>query len=644
MHYIAVIVGTQAYHGTAPLTYAADTSLPPGTIVVVPLRHEQALGVVVGSNKKPGFPTKAILEVPPLPALPSHLLSLLQWMSGYYPSSLGVIAQHFLPKKLASSALTDQASDPKFSEIPLPQLTNDQQQALKQIGTEGTHLLHGTTGSGKTRVYIELAKRALKAGKSAIVLTPEISLTSQLASNFRKVFGEAVIIIHSQLTETTRRAIWFKLLQQPGPFIIIGPRSALFMPLQHLGLIVIDEAHEPAYKQDQAPYYHAARVASKLAELARAPIVLGTATPLISDYYLAEQKKRPIIRMQQIAVTPSDKGARHIQVVDLRDHSQFTKKSHLSDVLVKAISQTLAKQEQVLLFLNRRGTARIVFCEQCGWQATCPHCDLPLVYHGDSHRMRCHACDYNAPSPTSCPQCQSTAIIYKTVGTKAIAEEVMRLFPEANVQRFDTDNTKAERIEQHYDAVHSGSVDIIVGTQTLAKGLDLPKLGLVGVVLADTTLYIPDFSAQERTFQLLSQVIGRIGRGHRDSQAIVQTYNPNSPVLKAAMEQDWSSFYHTELAERQNFLFPPFCYLLKLTCRRATSISAQRTAQRFMRELATKHLHISIEGPAPAFHEKSRGGFAWQLVIKSKDRANLLEVLSLLPSGWNYDIDPLTLM
>ena len=410
-----------------------------------------------------------------------------------------------------------------------------------------------------------------------------------------------------------------------------------------MGLIVVDESHETAYKQDQAPYYHASNVAAKLASLHSAPLVLGSATPLVTDYYVASAKGRPIVRMTQTASKATESNA-HLNVVDLKNRSLFSKSGFLSDILVRSVQEALQNGEQSLLFLNRRGTARIIFCEKCGWQAACPHCDLPLVYHGDVHLMRCHSCDFRASVPNSCPECRHAAVIFKSIGTKAVAEEAQRLFPEARVQRVDTDNKKTERIEHHYDAVRDGAVDIIVGTQTLAKGLDLPKLGLVGVVIADTSLYFPDFTAQERTYQLLSQVIGRVGRGHREGKAIVQTYAPDSPLLKAILEKDWPSFYNTELDERRMFRFPPFCYLLKLSCKRATSAGAMRAAQDLARQLQSSNKQIVIEGPTPSFHEKVQNKFVWQLIIKAKRRADLTVIIQELPSGWSYDIDPMNLL
>jgi primosomal protein N' (replication factor Y) len=642
MYYVEVLVADATYHGNEALTYSSADPLEKGSIVVVPLRAKQVLGVVVAIARKPSFVTKPVHEVPSIPSLPTQAIELLGWLREYYPSPLGSATQLFLPKQLPKKPYLEKPI--KTPPAALPPLTLTQQKILGEVTDPGMYLLHGETGSGKTRVYIELAKRALQQGKSVIILTPEIGLTSQLGRDFRATFGARVKVIHSRLTDATRQRLWLALLEETEPSIVIGARSALFSPIRNIGLIVVDEAHETAYKQDQAPHYHASRVASKLAQLHGASVILGSATPLVGDYYLAEAKKRPILRMAETARPGASTYEHSVEVIDLRDRKAFSKNNHLSDALLTAITETLAKHEQVLLFLNRRGTARVVFCERCGWQATCPHCDVPLVYHGDSHLVRCHSCDYKTTSPSSCPECHHASIVFKTVGTKAITEEITRLFPEATVQRFDTDNAKAERIEEHYAAVHRGDVDIIVGTQMLAKGLDLPKLGLVGVIIADTSLYVPDFSSQERTFQLLSQVLGRVGRGHRATKAILQTYAPDSPILEAILTKDWSSFYNKEMEERKLFLFPPFCYLLKLTCRRASPAAAQKAAQDFATKLQTSGLRIIVEGPAPSFHEKFQNKFQWQLIAKAKDRHELLKVIAQLPSNWSYDIDPMNLL
>jgi primosomal protein N' (replication factor Y) (superfamily II helicase) len=641
MHYVEILVADAAYHGKEALTYGHNTSLKPGTIVSVPLRDKEVLGIVVAEGRRPKFKVKPVTSAPSIPTLPSQALALLSWMHEFYPSPWGAVAQHFLPRQMPKKL--PEAMHPQTPRTDLPPLTTEQQGVLKAVSGKGMFLLHGETGTGKTRVYLELTRKAIEQGRSAIILTPEIGLTSQLEQNFRAVFPGAVVLLHSGLTEVTRRASWLQVLQAEQPVVIIGPRSALFSPVRNLGLVVIDEAHETAYKQDQAPYYHATRVASKLAALHGATVVLGSATPLVSDYFMAQEKQRPILRMTTLAkgTPPNIKHA--VEVVDIRDRKNFTKHSYFSDTLIQSVKDTLARHEQILLFLNRRGTARVVFCERCGWQATCPRCDLPLVYHGDAHLMRCHSCDYKTASPTSCPSCHNSSVVFKTIGTKAIAEEAHRLFPEARLQRFDTDNLKAERIEQHYPALLSGDVDIIVGTQMLAKGLDLPKLGLVGVIIADTSLYFPDFTAQERTYQLLSQVLGRVGRGHRSTHAVVQTYAPDNPTLQSVLHKDWDTFYNKELHERQTFLFPPFCYLLKLACRRASSAAAQNAAQKLASEISSNP-HLRVEGPAPSFREKVQGKYQWQLIIKSKNRAQLLEVIHQLPNNWSYDIDPMNLL
>lgn len=638
-----MLVADAAYHKDGPLTYSSATELEPGRVVIVPLRNKQAPAIVTKIVSKPAFAAKEVTIVPDLPALPRTHLQLIDWLRNYYPAPLGTIVQLFLPGSFAPAKPQKTAAPKMMSPaLQLPPLTADQQTALEQITRSGLHILHGETGSGKTRVYVELIRRHLSQGKSSIVLTPEIGLTSQLADTLSQTFGDRVVLVHSGLTEATRRGTWQKLLQSPGPHVVLGARSALFAPVPNLGLIVVDEAHETAYKQDQAPYYQTNTVAAKLAELHQATLVLGSATPLVRDYYVAHAKNRPIIRMTQVAAG----GATHehqTEIIDLKDRGQFRKSPYVSDKLISAIKVRLQQREQTLLFLNRRGTARVIFCDACGWQALCPHCDLPLVYHGDDHAIRCHSCSYKAAAPASCPSCKNGGVIFKSIGTKAIADEIRKLFPEARIMRFDTDNKKDERLEAHYSRIRAGEVDIIIGTQTLAKGLDLPQLSLVGVIVADTSLYFPDFSAQERTYQLLGQVLGRIGRGHRSGIAIIQTYSPDSPLLQAIITKDWGAFYNNELAERAQFLFPPFCHLLKLSCRRASSASAQKTAKQ-LADALRQNRNVTVDGPAPSFHGKVQGKFVWQLIVKSKQRKELVNIVKALPSGWSYDIDPMNLL
>lgn len=645
MNYYFVWVRSSRYHGSKPLTYSSTGRLVTGSIVQVELQKELVLGVISGPTTKPRFQTKPIARAFGLPPIPIHLLKVVHWLQGYYPAPLGMITQLLLPAKLSEKQLSDTISveqrQPNMKS--LPPLTEEQQLALQTMADRDSYLLHGITGSGKTRLYIELAARAVNEGKSAIILTPEIGLTSQLAGNFRQIFGERVIVMHSQQAPAARQKAWLDCLRSSGPVIVIGPRSALFSPVQKLGLIVIDEAHENAYKQEQAPQYQTGRVVAYLSQVTRSTLVLGSATPSVSDYYLAEQKNKPIIRLARLAQT-TPQVATEVVVVDRKDHSLFSRSPFISLALIQAISGALGRGEQSLLYLNRRGTARLVMCENCGWQAACPHCDVPLTYHGDHHELRCHSCSYHTPTPASCPSCGHLNIIFKTAGTKAIVEEAQRLFPNARIARFDTDNTRAERLEQHFEAIKRGDVDILVGTQLLAKGLDLPRLSTLGVLLADTSLYLPDFSAQERTFQLISQVLGRIGRGHVAGRAIIQTYHPDHPVITDALEGNYQHFYARELAERQQFLFPPFCYLLKLTARRASIKAAELAADKLKAEIEATGYQVRVEGPAPSFYERFQNKYQWQLVIKALERSELLRIIANLPTNWSYDIDPMDLL
>ena len=647
MYYYFVWVRSSRYHGHEPLTYSFGKRLGAGSVVRVELQKELVLGFVSGATTKPRFKTKEIAEVLDVPLVPPHLIKLAQWIQDYYPAPLGIITQQLLPAGLTKPSLESAA--PKTSgSIPglkaLPPLTADQKQALADMSAQNSYVLHGTTGSGKTRIYIELAAKAVEDGKSAIILTPEISLTSQLAHRFREVFGaERVVVMHSQQTPAERQRAWLACLRATSPLIVIGPRSALFAPVAKPGLIVLDEAHEAAYKQEQAPQYQAGRVAAYLSRLTRATLVLGSATPSLSDYYLAKEKAKPIVTLHGLA-QPGNHPATEIMIVDRKDHNLFNRSSYLSQPLVTAIEGALTRGEQTLLYLNRRGTARLVMCENCGWQAVCPHCDLPLTYHGDRHELRCHSCDYHDSVPSSCPECGQAEIIFKTAGTKAIVDDIKKLFPHARVMRFDADNPKAERFEQHYDDIRAGKVDILVGTQLLAKGLDLPQLSTLGVLLADTSLYLPDFSAQERTFQLISQVLGRIGRGHLPGHAVIQTYHPDHPVLHYAITGDYAGFYENEMAGRKQFLFPPFCYLLKLTVRRASIKAAESAANQLKEQIKQEGYRVRVEGPAPSFYERLQSKYQWQLVVKAGDCGQLLSIIEHLPSGWSYDLDPLDLL
>jgi primosomal protein N' (replication factor Y) len=641
MSYYEVWVRSHRYQNRAVLTYQSKETLSAGQLVMVPLQSTEVPAIVVRKVGRPSFRCKPITHGIDAPPLPPQSLQLFRWLQAYYPAPIGPTTQLFVPERLpqVDSMNTAQAL---ASEIPLNQ---EQSAAVKQVTGPGSYILHGRTGSGKTRVYAALADQAIRQGRSAIIMTPEIGLAPQLAENLESLLQRKPIVFHSKLTAKQRSEAWMQVLTADGPQIIVGPRSALFLPVRSLGLIVLDEAHEPAYKQEQQPYYFAPRVAAKLGELHAATVIYGSATPPVAEYYLATERQRPILELSQLAVgTPSKVET---TVIDLKDRDQFSPASpHISHPLVRAIEQSLRRGEQSLLYLNLRGTARVILCQQCGWQALCPNCDLPLTYHADKHRLLCHTCGHHEASPTACPVCGNAEIIFKSAGTKSIIDEVQRLFPQAVIRRFDADNTKAERLDQNFREVVSGKIDIIVGTQMLAKGLDLPKLSTLGVITADSSLTIPDFSAQERTFQLLQQVLGRIGRGHTEhATAIIQTYDPGSEIIRSVLKDDWRTFYDKQLLERRQFNFPPFCHLTKLAVKRSSQSSAEKAAATYAAELATQFgSTLQVDGPAPAFREKQSGKYEWQLVLRTKQRSTLLRVIDNLPSGWTYDIDPINLL
>jgi primosomal protein N' (replication factor Y) len=643
MDYVKVLVASNSYHGDEALTYHSEQPTRLGSVVQVPLRRAKVSAIVIGKSSKPSFTTKAILGTQITEILPTHTLELARWLSQYYPAPSGAIVSQFLPSNLlAKPSETLPLPRPKVSQE-LPALTKQQSEVIQQLraDTKRTALIHGDTGTGKTRIYLELTQECLTAGRSVIILTPEIGLTSQLAASFERL-GAPVLVFHSNLTARERRELWLQILHAAQPLVVVGPRSALFTPVANVGLIVVDEAHDNAYKQEQAPRYHALRVAAKLAQLHRAQLIFGTATPLVTEYFYLEARQVPIYRLTEIA-----RGNDHppkLQVVDTSDRNQFSRSPYLSNILLDEVTNTISQGKQALIFLNRRGTARIVLCQNGDWQALCPRCDIPLTYHGDNHTMRCHTCGYKAAPVTSCPVCGNPEVVFKSIGTKAITETLIRLFPKARVQRFDTDNTKQERLEQHYEAVRTGKVDILVGTQLLVKGLDLPQLATVGVVAADSSLYFPDYTAEEQTYQLLTQVIGRVGRGHGQSSVVVQTSNPSGRALQAAISKDWPSFYQAQLAERKRYHFPPFYHVLKLSVSRRQQASATRAATQLKSDLQAKHLPVEIIGPAPQFYEKQNDSYHWQLIVRAKQRDVLLSVIKQLPANWTPDIDPLNLL
>lgn len=646
MQYYEVAPNRIVRSESSVFTYSYEGPLSVGQIVGIEVGKKSFTGVVMRKVPRPSYATKPILRALEAEPLPEALVRLAQWMSGYYATHLATVLQTILPRGLEKTRRARSVTaHVRVRERTTIVLNDDQLAAIAAIETmtPGSALLHGVTGSGKTRIYIELVKRTLANGHSAIVLVPEIALTSQLLDEFTTVFSD-IIVTHSKQTEAERHLAWQDALTSQVPRVAIGPRSALFLPLKNIGLVAIDEAHEPSFKQEQSPRYSALRAASILTNSHKAKLVLGSATPSVVDYYLAEHAGRPIIHLPKPAQAAAVKPT--IELVDMTKRTQFKKHRFLSNTLITQMQQALDEGHQALLFHNRRGSASTTLCENCGWAALCPRCFVPFTLHADKHQLVCHICGTTERVPTSCPECGNADIVHKGIGTKLVESEVRKLFPQKNIARFDGDNLPAESADARYKELYDGTINIIIGTQVIAKGFDLPKLRMVGIIQADAGLSLPDYGASERTFQLLAQAIGRVGRSHHPTSVVVQSYQPSHPAVTLGLSQDYENFYKITLDERRRAIFPPFCYLLKLTCIYKTEKAAIIHAKKLATALRQRaEPGVIIFGPTPAFYERQADTYRWQLVIKSPKRAALLELLHYLPpTHWQYELDPLSLL
>ena len=552
-----------------------------------------------------------------------------------------------------------------------PRLTPDQERVWREveegIGRAGfVALVHGVTGSGKTEIYLRALAAVLAAGRQGIVLVPEISLTAQTVRRFEARFPGRVAVLHSQLSLGQRYAVWDRVRRGQAD-VVIGPRSALFAPLSRPGLIVLDEAHDSSYKQDEPiplPAYHARDVALALARLTGAALLLGSATPDLESYYRVGQGEYRLLelpyRVGAPAASSKGQGADRlpapclrqplppVRVVDLRQELRAGNRSLLSRALQEALRQTLAAGEQAILFLNRRGMATFVLCRDCGHVVRCPRCDLPLTYHSlDRQGLICHHCNRREPVPERCPACGGRHIRYFGLGTERVEEVVRQLYPQARLLRWDRDTATGLDHERFLQAFLDHRADLLIGTQMIAKGLDLPLVTLVGVISADTALYLPDFRAAERTFQLLTQVAGRAGRSRRGGQVIVQTYNPEHYAIQAAARHDYAGFYRQELAYRRRLGYPPFSRLVALRFSDPDPDRCRAEAGRLGRWLAAEirrlRLPAGLIGPAPCFFSRVAGRFRWQIVIRAPDPMPLLRDVAL-PWGWRVDVDPVSLL
>jgi len=532
-------------------------------------------------------------------------------------------------------------------------------------------LLHGVTGSGKTEIYLRAVEETIRIGRGALILVPEISLTPQTVRRFVARFPGQVGLLHSQLSDGERYDTW-RRCRQGLLKVVVGPRSALFAPLPEIGLVVVDECHDESYKeQSQSPRYHARETALALSRLSQAVCILGSATPDIETMYRARQGEMTVLRLPQRILAHrrrlSDQAARFrvtaryqpandealyttlpdVEVVDMRQELRAGHTSLFSRILQARLGETLEREEQAILFLNRRGSATHVFCRDCGWVLHCPRCESPLTYHAEEAQALCHRCGYRRKLPSACPECGGKRVRQFGAGTQEVAAETIRLFPETRTIRWDRDTTRTrdahEVILSHF-AAHRA--DVLVGTQMIAKGLDLPLVTLVGVVSADTALHLPDYRASERTFQLLTQVAGRAGRGLLGGRVVLQSYQPEHAAIQAAAHHDYDAFYAAEIEQRRALAYPPFTRLLRLVYRDADGRAAETEAGRLGRLLQSRLRQRGeppeIIGPAPCFFERVRGEARWQIVVRTGDPGGLLP--GGLPAGWTIDVDPVSLL
>ncbi len=535
-------------------------------------------------------------------------------------------------------------------------LTPDQQSAFDAIksgleksgGAPDVFLLRGVTGSGKTEVYLRALAEAVKLGKKGIVLVPEIALTPQTIERFAARFPHRVAVLHSRLSLGEQYDEWRRISNGECD-VVIGSRSAVFAPQPDLGLIIIDEEHEWTYKQDNSPHYHARSVALKLAELTGAPVVLGSATPDVESYYKAQNGDYKLLELPQRVVPSAGAALPRVEVVDMREELKAGNRSIFSRSLSQAINEAIAAREQVILFLNRRGGATFIQCRRCGFVLRCKRCEAPLAHHIADNVLTCHQCGYRTPVTDVCPNCSSRQLKFLGIGTQKLEQETRYTFPRARQMRWDSDVTTGrashETILQKF---RNREAEILIGTQMVAKGHDIPSVTLVGVVSADTSLNLPDFRAGERTFQLLSQVAGRAGRGPSGGRVIIQTFSPENYAIQAAAAHDYASFYEREIAYRREFHNPPFNRLARLTFIHTNDAICQRESEKLKKLLMEESdargiAGIDIIGPAPAYIHRLRGRYRWQLILRGPGLSEFLSPVAL-PQGWTIDIDPMALI
>lgn len=666
------------------LTYLNAPELPVlqrGQLVNVPLGKRFAKGLVLGPSTATLNPEIVLKPVQSLdeeyPMLPEHFIKWLEWLSSYYIHPVGQVAQLAYPpleKRLKTRKSSRPPVIPTLDAEAPPVMTPEQKHCFETIAQHqrfSAHLLFGVTGSGKTEVYLRLLEQTLAAGKAGIVLVPEISLTPQLIQRFSRRFGDKIAAIHSQLTDRERTNQWWDIIEGRKS-ILIGARSALFCPIENLGIIIVDEEHEPSYKQDEKLKYHGRDAAVMLAKMADCPVVLGSATPSLESWKNAIDEK---YHLHYLKNRVANRALPDMLVVDLRgekasEEAQQLKQekySHLpfwmSPLLYDKMTEALDQGSQAALFLNRRGVAQMVICPACGHTRECPNCDINLTLHHHSHLV-CHYCDYHESLKDKCPDCKEGHLEPMGLGTELLEKDLSALFPGKRISRADRDEIQNRGdLETLIADMEEGAIDILVGTQMIAKGLDFPKLKLVGLVLADVGFNLPDFRSTERSFQLITQMSGRSGRhvqpGENPGTVIIQTFNPEHDSLVFAQKHDFEGFAKHELNNRSQLRYPPVGKLLSFRLQgnhlRVVQDAARLLAKRAqaLKAQFPQYELVEILGPAEAPLAKLRGQFRFHLLLKGPQAAvintfarQVLGEEEWLPTGVRIliDVDPMNLL
>jgi primosomal protein N' (replication factor Y) len=663
--YAEILIPQKVGNDKETLTYKVpeNTTLELGQIVKVNLRRKTVFGIVWNiNNREPAFRTLEISEIPAKKSLiSSKQIELINWMSSYYFCPIHKLIKYFIPNRVFQNKILPKRLNNKNVQIgsfSTQKLNQEQEAAFSTITTEKKNkfLIHGITGSGKTEIYSHLSKHCINnLDKQVLILVPEISLTPQIIEYFEKSLGIAATVINSKISEGERQLAWENIWNNKSK-LVIGSRSAIFAPFQNLGMIIIDEEHENSYKQDKSPRYNIHQLTNKLQEQDPSlKVILGSATPSIETS--EELKDSTIILKERFSQTTLPK----VEIIDLRD--EFKKHNHsiFSDRLKEEIQNTLDKKEQAILFLNRRGSASSIVCRDCGYTAQCTKCETPLTYHSktlQTPKLICHHCGEISKPVSSCPTCKGANIRFLGIGTQKIEEEVHKAFPQAKTLRADKDTTSTKHgFKDIYKKFRNQEADILIGTQMIAKGLHLPNVNLVGVILADIGLNIPDFRSEERNFQLMTQVSGRAGRISNEGKVIIQTYNPAHFSLICTQENNYAKFFNYERTQRKLLNNPPFGRLGKLVIENKSLQECQKITERIENLLWTESEALKKAETTnlveirsyPAYLARLRGKYRYVILIKTHIGHDIIhKLLEKLPkeyimdSNIKIDIDPIS--